>query len=194
MKIFDFLKRLVTVLESSKNPWAICGGVAASLYRELPRFTDDIDIAIADLPNMPALNAASEVLTKLGYKPKAGFVTDQFGKLIKGQALLIGRDETPGSFTGVDFLLPIIPWVTQSVARAQHNMLDYGFAKVPTITPEDLIIAKLFAFQGTPERRMDLDDIVSVLEGTKVIDKDYLRKECEAAKLNLPEQVRRFLS
>lgn len=130
----------------------------------------------------------------MGYKPKAGFVTDQFGKLIKAQALIVGREELPGSYTGIDFLLPSVPWVDQAVARAQHNKLDYGFAKVATLTPEDLIVAKIYAFQGNPERHVDLEDVMSILQSTKPLDKGYILQACGRLALKPPASAASLLS
>src|SRR6185295_13797866 len=98
MRIFQVLKNVITLLEPYDERWAICGGVAASLYRETPRFTGDIDIALVDGEDTSAEKIASDILKKLGYTPKSGSVTDQNGILIKKQALVIGREESEGKF------------------------------------------------------------------------------------------------
>ncbi len=174
MKLLQNLKIAINCLQQWPGCWAICGGVAACIYRKTPRYTGDIDIAIIDHAALPAVKIAQCVVSHLGNKPLAGWVTDQHGVLIKDQALVIGRESGDGSYVGIDFLLPVLPWIRESVTRAQKNDLDYGFARVPTITPEDLIIAKMYAYQGNPDRSTDLDDILSLARDGITLDRAYL--------------------
>jgi hypothetical protein len=138
VKLFDALKRTVAILDQYRACWALCGGVAASVYRDTPRFTGDIDIAIINTAGNAAKDIAQEVCKTLGYKPLAGWVTDHAGELIRPQALVLGREDNQGTFVGIDFLLPVLPWIPLAVERAQANCLDFGFALLPTITLEDL--------------------------------------------------------
>ena len=59
----------------------------------------------------------------------------------------------------IDLLLSVLPWIEGAVARAQHNSIDLGFARVPVITPEDLRAAKCAALGNSPDRFQDLDDL-----------------------------------
>jgi hypothetical protein len=63
---------------------------------------------------------------------------------------------------------------------------------VPVITPEDLIVAKCFAFRNSPDRFQDLDDLKALLTHVKNLDVDYLRRQMEAYSLEVPEPVRKF--
>lgn len=193
MKLFQFLKQTCALLSPADGTWMVCGGVAASLYRDVPRFTGDIDFAIIDGPTITAQDRATSVLRKLGYIPKIGWVTDQNGKLINKPTLVIGREAIEGSFVGIDFLLPSLPWVDLAVKRASSNLLDYGFAMVPTITAEDLIIAKLFAVQGTPGRKFDLDDIETILRASKKIDKLFIKENIVKFGLTPPEDILKLI-
>ncbi len=189
MKLFADLKITAATLAHYNCQWAICGGIAACVYRTTPRYTADIDIAIIDSDTHKAKDVAGIVAKELKLSPIAGFVTDQFGKLLNGQALVMGRHDVKGGYVGIDFLLPLIPWVTSAVKNAQNNLIDYGFAKLPTLTPEDLIIAKLFALQGTPERKFDLDDIEDTLRSSIKLDLDYLNKTLTSYKLIVPPSI-----
>ena len=189
MKIFDSLKRTVDLLASYEGHWAICGGVAACLYRETPRYTGDIDIALSEKPNRVAADTARDIVSALGYDPVVGHVTDQHGTLIKETALVLGRENDSAGFLGIDFLLPVLPWIQPAVERAQKNKLDYGFARIPTLTPEDLIVAKLFALTGTPERKQDLDDIESILRQMNPLDANFIRNQARAFELTIPGTV-----
>jgi hypothetical protein len=92
----------------------------------------------------------------------------------------------------VDILLPGLPWVPAAVARAQHNIIDLGFADVPVITPEDLIVAKCFAVRNAPDRFQDLDDLKELLTHVKDLDIDYTRRALQLHGLAIPEPVRKF--
>ena len=80
-----------------------------------------------------------------------------------------------------------------AVKRAQLNKLDYGFAIVASIIPEDLIVAKLFALQGTPNRKFDLDDILSILANLEEINRDLLMQLILEHMLTLPPEVQKAL-
>jgi hypothetical protein len=193
LKILQRLKDLFSLLQSYEGSWAICGGVAASIYRTTPRFTGDIDIAIIDHNGQSAKEISQSVLTSLGYNPILGFVTDEHGKLIKPQALVIGREVEPGTFVGVDFLLPVMPWIESAVFRAQKNKLDYGFARIPTITVEDLCVAKLWALRGPNPRSVDLEDVLAVLEAAKEVDSNYILQSCANLSIVPPDEVQKLL-
>ncbi len=189
MKIFSSLKRLVSELMPYDGSWAICGGVAASLYRETPRFTGDIDIALINSPGGSAREVAERVLASMGYAPKLGFIVGKDGKLRDGPALILAREDQLGSFVGIDFLLPVQTWIGPAVVRAQKNAVDYGFGTFPTITPEDLIIAKLIASEESPDRPHDIDDVISILKGSHKVDGKYILQSAANFKLKIPKQV-----
>ena len=193
MRLFQSLKEVVSHLAPWTGCWAVCGGIAACIYRDTPRYTGDIDIAIVDHADLGASEIAESIVRALNYKPKIGFVTDQYGKLIQSRALIMGRETVAGSYIGIDFLLPSLAWIPDAVKHAQSNQLDFGFAKLPTITPEDLFIAKLFALQGTPTRTTDLDDLLSIARTQVVLDKEYLDIATQKYNLSIPTSVKELL-
>jgi hypothetical protein len=193
MKIFEKLKLATSILERSGCEWAICGGVAACLYRETPRYTGDIDFCLTDCPARPAIEIAREAAHALGYSPIEGFVTDHHGELVKGPALIVGREDQAGAYLGVDFLLPVLPWILPAVKRAQSNRLDYGFARLPTIVPEDLVVAKIIAFQGSAERLQDLDDIQSIVKQMKMLDIKMIQELCREYDVEISSEVKQRL-
>lgn len=193
MKLFHYLKRAAELLQPYSGCWAICGGVAACLYRDTPRYTGDIDFAMIDTPTKSAKDIAVEIAQGLGYKPVVGFATNQNRTLIEGPALVVGRESEDGRYVGIDFLLPVMPWIAPAVARAQSNLLDYGFAKLPTIPPEDLILAKLMAYQSSPERHKDLDDMQSILSHMQGLDLVFLRQSIREMNLEVPDQLAKLI-
>lgn len=189
MKLNVNFKSVVSALAEWDVRWAVCGGMAAGVYRKEPRFTADIDIALVDTPKAKAREIAESIITKFGLEPKIGFIESKSGALLPGAALVSVKDEIEGSYFGFDFLLPLLPWVTLAVERAQSNLLDFGFGKIPTISPEDLIIAKLFAHQTAPGRPYDLDDILSILGNNSDLDFGYLKTQITRLALPVPDQV-----
>ena len=189
MKIFQRLKEVTALLNQSPGQWCLCGGVAASVYRDSPRFTGDIDFALKESSTQPSKEFAERVLKKLGYEPLAGYIADQKGKIITQQALVIGREQGEGTFVGIDFILPVMGWVEGAVSRAQENLFDFGFARLPTITPVDLCIAKLFALQGTETRFQDRDDILSILRTNIAIDRVSLKAEAARLEIKIPDDI-----
>ena len=176
MKLFNELIRATKILANYKGQWAICGGVAASIYRSKPRFTNDIDFALIDSPQISAEQLASKVIKELGLKEYKGFIPNPLNSHEQILGLVASRGENDQSFVGFDFLLPIQFWVENAVKLAQSNQIDYGFDMLPTITPECLVLAKVVAVNSNPERYQDLDDIKEILASNK-IDLPYLKQQ-----------------
>lgn len=184
MKIFSEFKKVVEILQEYNGSWAVCGGVAASIYRKESRFTNDIDIALIDHNGTSAEQIALEITKKLGYKEIIGFLPDIHNPNQQIKGLICCRNDNNESFIGIDFLLPIIPWIEKAVTTAQDNKVDYGFELIATITPEDLIIAKLIALKNTPNRKYDEDDIIEILKSQK-LNIDYINEQILTYKLDL---------
>ena len=66
-----------------------------------------------------------------------------------------------------------------------------GFAKVPVITPEDLIIAKCYALRNSPDRFQDLDDLKSIFQSRIELDRIYLRRQLSEMNLSIPDAVKK---
>ncbi len=188
MKIFHELRRAVEILNDYPGNWALCGGVAASIYRKNPRFTNDIDFALIDSEKISAKSLAVTVSEKLGYKAQIGFFEEPTtNKLVNGLicARLDGNDDL---FVGLDFLLPVQNWIEPAVKLAQNNRIDFGFALLPTITPECLIIAKFNALCANPERFQDLDDLKNIANDID-LNYDYLKNEIKKLGMEVPPEI-----
>ena len=188
------LKKTVAALSELPCRFCLVGGHAASLYRSQERFTKDVDFALVADAKGKSRAIASQAIEKLGMKPVAGFMV--LGDTEKSQrALCMVTSEPPASeLTGlVDILLPEVPWVLDAVGRAQDNLIDLGFAKVPVITPEDLILAKCYAVRNSPDRFQDLDDLKQLFKDVRDLDTDYLRRRLVELKLTIPDQIKQFV-
>lgn len=187
------LKKTVAALSELPCRFCLVGGHAASLYRSQERFTRDVDFALVADAKGKSRAIASQAIEKLGMKPVAGFMV--LGATEKSQRALcmVTSEPPPSELTGlVDILLPELPWVLDAVGRAQDNLIDLGFAKVPVITAEDLILAKCYAVRNSPDRFQDLDDLKQLFKDVKDLDTDYLRRRLVELKLTIPEHIKQF--
>jgi hypothetical protein len=187
------LKKTVAALSELPCRFCLVGGHAASLYRSQERFTKDVDFALVADAKGKSRAIASQAIEKLGMKPVAGFLV--LGDTEKSQRVLcMVTSEPPASeLTGlVDILLPEVPWVLDAVGRAQDNLIDFGFAKVPVITAEDLILAKCYAVRNSPDRFQDLDDLKQLFRDVKDLDTDYLRRRLVELQLTIPVHIKQF--
>ena len=185
------LKDAVREFEKAELLYCLAGGHAASLYRRNERVTRDVDFALLTEPASAARVSAEKIIQSLGLAPVAGFIP--LGKKEQRNRVVCMVTSAPDRTTGrgfVDILLPELPWVSEAVTRAQHNRLNLGFAKVPVITPEDLIIAKCYALQNEPDRFQDLDDVKEILLAVEDLDYDYLHSRLARLSVVIPEQLR----
>lgn len=177
-------------LEVHLGSFAVAGGLAASYYRARPRLTNDVDIAI-DLGSIKkSKDAASKIIKSVGYKEALGWIAETDGRTKQPIALVIGRPNLDELESTIDFLLPVLPWVKKAIPRAQDNLIDYGFKKLPTLTPEDIVIAKAFALMISPTRFQDLDDLQSIFSNNNQLDMIYLTSEFEQLALSLPTALK----
>lgn len=175
----EAFQKAVGILVSSGIQFALIGGIAASLYRSERRTTDDIDFALG----IPATAGDAEALIRqMALSPKAltkaqldGGPRFALKRPDRSEArVVLGRAPNDPSKVGVDLLLPTNPWVPAAVERAQYNPVRFKDVFVPTITVEDLIIAKLLAMNSRTERFLDQDDVASIFRAGHQLDIDYL--------------------
>lgn len=188
------LKAAVKKLEKQGVGYCLIGGHAASLYRSQERFTKDVDFAICADPPSDSRKQAELVVSGIGLIPMVGFIAASASEPKRRSICMVTSVPEAGESKGlIDILLPDLPWVPIAVERAQHNRLDLGFAAVPVITPEDLIIAKCYSLRNAPDRFQDLDDLKEIFLSVRNLDRDYLESSLEALELVVPRQVERFL-
>jgi len=187
------LKRTVTALSELPCKFCLIGGHAASLYRSQERFTRDVDFALIGSPKARSREVAESAVKALGMKPMVGVIPGGKGERERSSVCMITSEPSDGELTGIlDILLPGIPWVQEAVERAQSNLIDLGFAMVPVITPEDLIVAKCLSVQNAPDRFQDLDDLKRLFTDVKDLDFDYLRRRLHELALVIPLAIRPF--
>ena len=186
------LERSVSILEKHHLSYAIAGGMAASVYRDEPRLTKDVDFVISGEGDLVELS--KKMLAELGLKAHPMRKADLDGGPLfaikrKNTAVmvLLGRDENKID-PGVDFLLPENAWVPRALERAEQNVLDWGFKKLPTLTVEDVIIAKLIASKNK-DREQDILDLRGIFKAKHDLDFTYIIARMKEFRLTLPSSV-----
>ncbi len=187
------LKQAVAIFEKLGCKYCLVGGHAASLYRSQERLTRDVDFALIAKKSTESRKLAEQVIKEMDLKPMVGFIPHGPNEQKRKSVCMITSTPLPKESKGIiDILLPELPWVTTAVDRAQHNRINLGFAEVPVITPEDLIIAKCYALNNSPDRFQDLDDLKEIFQNVTDLDLDYLGEGLLKLNLKIPEPVRKF--
>jgi hypothetical protein len=167
---------LTQTLKELKIPYMFMGGLAVNAYGFL-RATFDLDVVIAlEKKNIKPLVLALE---KKGFDIKE----EDVETILKvGNRFMV---RTPRSLHRIDFWLIKTDFDRRALLRRKQRTIFNH--KVWMISPEDLILTKLF-YGG---RGKDIDDVVGVLkrQGEK-LDKNYLRKE--AKKLGVEEALEKL--
>lgn len=193
MTPLKILKQAVCVFEELECKYCLVGGHAASLYRTQERLTRDVDFALVADPLSDSRKIAEKAIKSLGLKVMLGFIpTGPHESQRNAICMITSKPEANEAKGIIDILLPELPWVVQAVQRAEHNKINLGFANVPVITPEDLILAKCYALRNSPDRFQDLDDIKEIFQGVSDLDLDYLSENLTKLKLSIPKVLKKY--
>lgn len=189
MNLINFFEHVVRILEKHHVQFALAGGFVASLYRDHPRATQDLDFLIFTKDSSE--KKAKEIFKELGLESHEVRKAQLEGGpmfAIKNKStpvcIMVGRKENS---MGVDFLLPPMPWFLEALDRAQHNQIDFGFGEIPCITPEDFILSKLYSYENQKTRFMDLDDLQSVFKKNTDLDLLYLKTRMMNLGFKIPQ-------
>ncbi len=155
----ELLAALKKVLERQGVPWYVFGAQAAVVYGSA-RMTMDVDVTIAPRPEQipPLVGAvlasgfASRVKDLQAFLDRSRVIPLVHVRTKMPLDLVVARDSLEQLF----------------LQRSRPTKL--GGLTVPVITPEDLVIAKLFA--GRPR---DISDVEAVLHANADLDLRYVR-------------------
>ena len=165
MELFEFLKKIVGVLEQLKIPYLVTGAVAAMAYGE-PRLTNDIDIvaAIEERHIADLLKA---------------FPSDEFyiSEEMVREAILQRRQFNiihPASGLKVDVIIKQNTPFDNSRFRRAHRIYPSESYQANFAAPEDVIIKKMEYYKegGSEKHLRDIAGILKISEG--IVDKDYV--------------------
>jgi hypothetical protein len=73
--------------------------------------------------------------------------------------------------------------------RSKNNQLEFGFGQIPTMSVEDIIIAKLYAATYGESRHQDLDDVQNILRAKPDLDLAYLTNQLNKFSLDFPKSL-----
>lgn len=164
--LLDALFAVHDVLTGADIPHALCGGLAANLYREEVRATVDVDVAVAIAP--------ARVVDLVERLEETGWTVEPYWH--QGEQLRLTRKNLPR----VDCILATTDYERHAIEQAVPARIEGRQVKV--LTAEDLIVYKLIAGRArdyeavaaiinTRGERLDTDYISGWLEQFGVADR-----------------------
>ncbi len=127
--LLDALFAVHEVLAGAHIPHALCGGLAANLYRDEVRATVDVDVAVAVAP--------ARVANLVRRLEESGWKVEPHWR--QGEQLRLTRQELPR----VDCILATTDYERHAIEQAVPTRIEDWELKV--LSPEDLIVFKLIA-------------------------------------------------
>jgi len=155
------LRRAVADLNTLKAQWALIGGLAISV-RSVPRFTKDLDFAVA----VAGDSEAEDVVHRLGgrgYRP-VELLEQEYVKRMSGVRL-----ERGGSDVVVDLLFASSGIEGEVVAGATRLEV------LPQLTAPVATTGHLIALKVLAGRNQDLTDLEALIPGASAADLDVAR-------------------
>jgi hypothetical protein len=150
----DALLAVHQVLEDARVPHALCGGLAANLYREEVRATSDVDLAIAAGP--------ADLVGLVRDLESAGWRVAPSARA--GEQLRLSRRD----LARVDCLVATTDFERAAIDHSVPFVLEGVGLRV--LTAEDLIVFKLLAGRARDEA------VAAVINGIgRSLDDDYIK-------------------
>ncbi|PIP22939.1 MAG: hypothetical protein COZ91_02105 [Candidatus Nealsonbacteria bacterium CG_4_8_14_3_um_filter_39_7] len=163
----ELLDQIAEILEGLKIPYAVTGGMAVAVWGN-PRFTADIDIIV----EMNSLKITPLAKALLAIDKDVYISEEAMGEALerKGEFNFIH----PQTGLKVDFWVKNDAYDRLKIERAIPKKIDKQ--KIFFISPEDLILSKLFWYKEG-ESSKHLEDIKTVFNNPKLkLDLDYIKK------------------
>lgn len=162
------LRAIALELERLRRAWALVGGLAISARAE-PRFTRDIDLAVAAADDRDA-EALVRGLVGSGYRVLATLEQETAGRL--ATVRLETPREDPGAVV-VDLLFASSGVEPEIIQEAEVLEVLPGL-RIPVARAGHLLALKVLSI--SPTRPQDLMDILALLREAKPVDIDQARK------------------
>lgn len=143
------LLEVLAVLESAGVPNALCGGIAANLYRAGVRATDDVDVYI--ICSAPELVSLARLFEEAGWQAHPAWRQAELLRLL--------RDGHPPT----DLLIASTDFERRAIEHA--TSFQIGATVIRVLLPEDLIVFKLVA-----GRHHDYESVAAIIyeQGAKL--------------------------
>lgn len=170
--LLDALFAVHDILKTAEIPHALCGGLAANLYREEVRATVDVDVAVAVSP--------ARVVDLVQRFEEAGWTVEPYWRQV--EQLRLTRSDLPR----VDCVLATTDYERQAIEQAVRARIEGR--QLSVLTAEDLIVFKLVAGRArdyeaiaaiinTRGERLDVEYISGWLEQFGVVERWERAKE-----------------
>jgi len=156
------LRRAVADLDALKVRWALIGGLAVSV-RSVPRFTKDLDFAIAVANDSEAEDVVRQLRGR-GYQP-VEVLEQEYGERLSGVRL-----ERSGSDVIADLLFAS-SGIENEVVTSANRLEVLPRLSAPVATTGHLIALKTLA-----GRNQDLTDLGSLIPAATTEDLDVARE------------------
>lgn len=156
LSLVDELRAVHQVLEEAHVANALCGGMAANLYRTGVRATTDVDVYIAC--SAPELVRLAKAFEERGWAAHPAWR--------KAELLRLERDDKPK----VDLLVAATQFERLAVERARQAQIED--LRIRVLRAEDLIVFKLVA-----GRVRDYADVAAIINAqTDRLDDIYIER------------------
>lgn len=160
------LRRVAGQLDGLGQPWALVGGFAVSARAE-PRFTRDVDVAVA-VPDDTSAEALVQRMASSGYRAVTSVEQDAVSRLATVRMETSGDDDVV-----VDLLFASSGIEPEIVAWAETVEILPGLA-IPVARIGHLIAVKLLAVDDE-QRPLDRSDLHSLRQAASEEDMEMAR-------------------
>lgn len=167
-RLQDALGDIASLLQRERRGWALVGGLAVSAHAE-PRFTRDIDLAVATTDDQDA-EAFVRRLVSSGYRVRATLEQQAVGRL--ATVRLEAPGEGPAAVV-VDLLFASSGVEAEVIQEAAVLEVLPGL-RIPVAAIGHLLALKVLSV--SPARPQDSIDILALLKEAKPADLDLARK------------------
>ncbi len=160
----DVLKTVIGRLDEAKIPYMITGSIAGNFY-SIPRMTRDIDM-IAEI-NLSDTKKIYEL-----FKDDFYIDEEQVTAAVKEQEMFnIIHNE---AIVKVDFIVRKNSEYRR-LEFSRRKYFDFEGMKIAIVSPEDLIISKLF-WAKESHSEMQINDVKNLMASVENLDYNYIKK------------------
>ncbi len=160
----DILKTVITRLDNAKIPYMITGSIAGNFY-SIPRMTRDIDI-IAEI-NLSDTKKIYEL-----FKDDFYIDEEQITVAVKEQEMFnIIHNK---AIVKVDFIMRKNSEYRR-LEFSRRKYFDFEGMKIAIVSPEDLIISKLF-WAKESHSEMQINDVKNLMASVENLNYNYIKK------------------
>ncbi|MDI6731820.1 MAG: nucleotidyl transferase AbiEii/AbiGii toxin family protein [Candidatus Margulisbacteria bacterium] len=155
-----YYEEILRKLHEKKVDYILVGGMAVSLYKVAPRFTMDIDLMVAFVPEN--VEKFISVLNELGYKPKAPIDPKEFADQEKRKIWINEKNMKVFAFYHPDRAYELVDVfiehpIDYKELSAEKRIVRLKGMEIPIPSKKHLIALKKIA--GRPDDLIDIENL-----------------------------------